>query len=165
MADSDFEPGGFIYETNQRDYERYKEDAAQRLQFQHDFAQTSLQSSVLVNGGAIVALFTFLGHDKAVISADALAWSFGWFVAALACGLLAHLGAFLSQAFYMQVAEYDAVAARNAMGKLTNIAGHDEGEARARRRGHIAFGVALGASALSLVGFVLGAWCALDGVR
>lgn len=153
------------HDTNERDYERFKADATQRLQFQHDFAQTSLKSGVLVNGGAIVALFTFLGHDKATITPDALWWSFGWFVGALGAGLVAHLGAFLSQAFYMRVSELEAVASRNAMARLMDAPGHAESEARALKRGNIAMGTALVASALSLVGFVIGAACALSGLR
>jgi len=85
-------PGGLYHDTLLRDYETYKAEEAQRLGFQHDFAQAALKSAVLVNGGAIVALFTFLGNEKVVVHPDLLFWSFGSFAAALGSGLAAYFG-------------------------------------------------------------------------
>lgn len=159
-----WKPGGAYFDTNLRDYERYSAEEAQRLGFQHDFAQAALKSSVLVNGGAIVALFTFLGNDKAVLDPDWLFWSFGCFAFALACGLAAYLGAFLSQGFYMNFIAYRATQSRNAMGSIPDEEGHGAKERRQEALGDIAIRFAVGACVLSLSGFVAGSLCALLGM-
>jgi len=159
-----WKPGGAYHDTNLRDYETLKAEEAQRLGFQHDFSQAALKSAVLVNGGAIVALFTFLGNDKTVINPEWLFAAFGCFAFSLACGLAAYLGAFLSQGFYMNMVAYRATASRNAMAALANEDGHDTKEKRHERLGDISIRSAIGASVLSLVGFVGGSFCTLMGL-
>lgn len=164
MANNDWDAGGRYYETNRRDYEGYKAEAVQRLQFQHDFAQSSLKAGVVVNGGAIVALFTFLGHDKAVLAPDVMRATFGWFVAALVASLTAYLATYFSQAFYMQVAEFQAVRSRGAMAGMDETPANESGERRYRKLGNVALGIAIIASLGALVGFVIGSWCAIAGL-
>ena len=160
----DWRRGGPAYDTNLRDYDTLKTEEAQRLGFQHEFAQAALKSAVLVNGGAIVALFTFLGNDKAAVNPEWLFRSFGCFAFALACGLAAYLGAFLSQAFYMNMVAYRATESRNAMANLPNEEGHHEKKKREESRGNVSIIFGIGASVLSLVGFVGGSLCALLGL-
>ncbi len=159
-----WKPGGAFFDTNLRDFEKYSTEEAQRLGFQHEFAQAALKSSVLVNGGAIVALFTFLGNDKAALDPDWLFWSFGCFAFALASGLAAYLGAFLSQAFYMNAVAYRATKSRNAMGNIPDEDHHDTKADRQAKLGNIAIGFGIGACVVSLAGFVAGSLCALLGL-
>lgn len=164
MVDSDFESGGRHYETNRRDYEGYKRDEEQRVQFQHDFAQSALKAGVIVNGGAIVALFTFLGHDKAVISGEWLWWAFFAFAVGLACSLFAYVGAFMSQSDLMNLSAHQASASRNAMGLLPENPEQAKTEDKYRKRGERFVWLSVALAVVSLIGFVGGAGFALAGL-
>lgn len=157
-------PGGLYHDTLLRDYETYKAEEAQRLGFQHDFAQAALKSAVFVNGGAIVSLFTFLGDEAVVEHPHMLFWSFGCFAVALGFALAAYFGAFFSQANYMNMVAYRSAASRNAMVGLPNEEGHDENEKNSERRGDSAMKLAIATSVLSLAGFAGGSFCALLGI-
>ena len=83
------------------------------------YAQTAIRSSMILNGGAAVALLAFIAHlatvnsDKVVLFAGCLLW---FAVGALLIGLTAAL-AYLSQWFYHR---YSAASLRT--GGLLNIA-------------------------------------------
>lgn len=69
-----------------------------RLKYATDFAQAALRGLLTINGGAIIALFTFIGHNGAVFSREAIWWAFTAFslglvsaVAAQMCGYLSHV--------------------------------------------------------------------------
>jgi hypothetical protein len=151
------------YDVHCRDYEGYKQEASQRLQFQHDFAQSALKSGVLVNGGAIVALFTFLGHNDQTVTGH-LWWSFVCLVAGLAFALLAYAGAFLSQGYLMNLAEYRATGSRAGMGMLQPDPDQDENEKHYDRWGGILVWTALALAILGILAFVAGAGFALAGL-
>jgi len=148
------------YDTNRRDYEAYIAEAAQRLQFQHDFAQSALKTLVLVNGGAIIALFTFLGHDRAAFDLIWLKRSFAAFAVALGLAMFAYFGAFYSQASYMNAVYQQAINSRSAMAGLD----HREDEGPTERRGDKFLRVGVGAALLSLATFFGGSVCALVGL-
>ncbi|GAA0862465.1 hypothetical protein GCM10009115_09240 [Sphingopyxis soli] len=135
-------------------------EVAQRLQFQHDFAQSALKTLVLVNGGAIIALFTFLGHERAAFDLLWLKRSFAAFAAGLGLAMFAYFGAFYSQANYMTAVYQQAINSRSAMAALDLR----EDEEPAERWGTIFLRVGVGSALLALAAFVGGSVCALVGL-
>lgn len=148
------------YDTNRRDYEAYMAESAQRLQFQHDFSQSALKTLVLVNGGAIIALFTFLGHERAAFDLLWLKRSFASFAGGLGLAMFAYFGAFFSQAKYMLAVHKQAINSRSAMARLE----HREDESSDEARGNIFLMVGVGSALASLAAFVGGAVSALVGL-
>lgn len=86
----------------------------ERLKFQVAFADGALKSLMLANGGALIALFTFIGNLAGKTSAPitfnmGLLWlSFTAFALGLAGTLVASLCAFMSQGHYYEVAMREA---------------------------------------------------------
>lgn len=68
-----------------------------RLKYAQDFAHAALRGLTVINGGAIVALFTFIGNTSAAFDHDAIWVAFLCFtggltatIAAMICGYFAH---------------------------------------------------------------------------
>lgn len=59
------------------DYEDFKAETAERLKLQAEMAHAALKGLTLANGGAIVALFTFLGNSRSAVDRGDLWWAFG----------------------------------------------------------------------------------------
>lgn len=69
-----------------------------------DLALTGFRSLLIANGGAMIALLTFVGnYGENLVVETGLWWSFSFFAAGLACGLAAMLLAYLSQGAASQV--------------------------------------------------------------
>lgn len=151
-----------IRDVNWRDYAEHQKEVAARLQYQFEYAQSALRTLVLVNGGAIIALFTFIGNEKAAFDRDGLWLSFAWLVVALFCSLFAYFGAFFSQASFMQHSAYCAQGSREAAGGLNPDPHRRENERKARRNGNWFMVIGLASSFASLGFFALGAWAALS---
>lgn len=143
------------------DRETAASEMLERLRFQVAFAQKALAALVLVNGGAIIGMFTLIGtiaghaDTHLALSGGRLWQAFAAFVAGLAFSLFAYLGAFLSQGFYYVVAalEMDGIDP-------------DEPDPRTieHMRGQTAEWVAISAATLSLILFVIGSGLALASV-
>ena len=140
------------------------EDTRERLRFAVTFAVTALNCLTLLNGGAIIGLFTFLGNAKGDTPFPldpGLLWnSFCWFAIGLVCALVAHVGAYFSQNFFMQVDnavvvnDYQALTGREPVPDQDGF----------RRAGTVAEYVGVAGGCFGVVAFVLGAWNALHGV-
>lgn len=76
------------------------EMAAARFRSAADFAMTAIRSTLLANGGALVAILAFLGNSQRVPEGCALWLSFGFFVAGLLSALVTVLMAYRSQSAY-----------------------------------------------------------------
>jgi len=85
MEPSDY----WIHEFN---YQR--EEVLHRLEVQNGLGQSALKSMMLVNGGAIISLLTFVGNKGGVVNVCALKISMGMFCAGLVCALAAYFGAY-----------------------------------------------------------------------
>lgn len=153
-----------IRDINRRDYEGHQSDAVQRLQFQHDFAQSALRTLVLVNGGAIIGLFTFIGNGRAAFDGAGLKCAFAWLVVALFLSMFAYFGAFYSQANYMNASAYAAVASREALGNLERDPNNRRQQDRLRFWGDVCIWLGIGSAFASLGSFALGSWFALSAV-
>lgn len=153
-----------IRDINARDYARNDNEVNQRLEFQHEYAQSALKTAVLVNGGAIIALFTFIGNDRANVVGDGLWYAFAAFVAGLFFAQASYFGAFFSQANYMNLAFARAIRSRSALGNLRDETNWDEAEAAVETAGDRYLAIGLVCAILSLVGFVVGSGFALTSV-
>lgn len=92
------------------DYEDHRKEVFERLKIQASMADAGLRSLMLVNAGAIVGLFTFIGNAKGRlhIVANTLWLAFGFFVGGMVLTLIANIAAFLAQGFYYKATQEQA---------------------------------------------------------
>lgn len=143
----------------QQDYAASMADAQARLEHQVQLAQSALKGLMIVNGGAIIALFTFLGTGRGKIQISYVWWGFSFFVGGLVLTLLATILGFLAQGMYMNVSfrearrNQDLIAGRDLMP-------HDKSEFW----GNVFEYAAIFAVVLSLAAFACGAGFSITGV-
>jgi len=143
------------------DVKVYSQEAMERLKYQVEFAQAALKNLHLVNGGAIIALLTFVGNVNEVIDKVSVFWSFVWFSAGLSLSLLAYLGAYFSQSYFMNVAFSQTWEAQHrAEGSAVKFPFE-----RDFARGHLALTFGIGSALLSMASFIVGAFVAIEGLR
>lgn len=145
------------------DYDAAIADAAERVKYQVALVDRGLQGLMLINGGALVALFTLLG-SKAPVHLDArLLWcAFGFFALGLALTLLANLAAFLSQGAFYTVSIMEAWDAQNALSGVA--AQRSDAIQAAHRTGLHAQYAGIAVATLALFAFCLGCALAFAGV-
>ena len=97
------------------DFEYEREEVLHRLEAQNELGQAALKSMMLANGGAIVALLTFIGNKGPVLSKLMIKIGFGCFGAGLFVCLLAYFFAYFSQAEAMYVAAFRVQNAQSQM--------------------------------------------------
>ncbi|WP_374649112.1 hypothetical protein [Rhizorhabdus sp.] len=86
----------------QQDFQLASADAVERVKIQASLADRALQALLISNGGALIALFSFVASSSAIrLSVAATRSAFGLFVTGLFLGLVAHLLAFMSQDRFM----------------------------------------------------------------
>jgi hypothetical protein len=150
-----------IREMALEDYRADIAEVAERLRYQVDFAQAALKNLHLANGGAILALLTFLGNTDFDFNFKAIWWAFVWFGVGLFSSLSSYFGAYFSQDHFMDVTIKQAWnAQRRARGldpSYDYVHPHKIGTRFAY------FGI--GAAVLSLIAFLVGAFVALGGLQ
>ncbi|WP_294189085.1 hypothetical protein [uncultured Sphingomonas sp.] len=132
-------------------------------------ADATMKALLLVNGGAMIALFTFVGNvmtrsaGQPAFEPGNLRWSFGAFVVGLVLALLTHALAFLSQqeALYASAKEAWRHQRIMAAGEWEDLAAN---ELQHFRRFTTLYAAAFGLALLSVTAFTLGCWFALNGV-
>lgn len=83
------------------DYEAAKEEAIERLRFQNELASSLIKNLLLINGGAIVAILTFVGNTKSDLSRMDLKGSLVLFAAGCVfCIVASILGFFAGERFH-----------------------------------------------------------------
>ena len=143
--------------------EEYKvntQEAMERLRYQFDFSQSGLRNLQIVNGGAIVALLTFIGNGSERIDPNSVFWSFLWFSLGLAASLMSYFAAYLSQSHYMNLAFHRAWDAQHrAEGSEARFPADDH-----ERNGDRAIMASMALASASLLVFVVGAFVAIEGL-
>ncbi len=142
-------------------------DAAERVKNQLAMAQEALKALLIANGGAMVALFTFIGNVLAKapatkFDAHILRWAFGLFVAGFVADLIAYVLGFLSQdRFYKQaIAEVE----RLSRSILADEPDRDQTkEAQLLARGQVFYLAGIAMAVLSVACFAVGCGFALSG--
>jgi hypothetical protein len=132
-------------------------DAEDRLGYQQKFAAEGFKTLILINGGAIVGLLTYAGHD----SGSGIAASLGTAFFVYAIGLVAAMFAFLAS-FFSQ-SSLRAAAIRSATHRMGLEPTADEKtEGQYRREGDRAIYIAIVLCLLSVAAFIAGSACAMN---
>ena len=142
------------------DYAANIADAADRLRFQTEFSQSALKNLHLVNGGAIIALLTFIGNSSATFGERSMWWAFFWFASGLGSSLIAYFGAYFSQVAFMEVSLKLAWNAQRRSVGVEEVYDFKPDFALGNRA--LYFGIS--AAVASLMSFVVGSFVALGGL-
>ena len=134
------------------------EDAKARLQYQHEYALAGLKTLILINGGAVIGLLTYAGNASSKSSANTFGGSFAGYAVGLALAVIAYLGAYFSQAEFMQ---YSTLEAYDLLGRKSSTKRSKESYAKV---GTIAVYLAVAFAIFSLVSFGIGSLYALTAV-
>ena len=155
------DPKGSRAELAAKEADRFRSAAADRLKLANEYAHGALKGLFVANGGAIIALLTFVGNTKTRISATSdLRCGFQLFSLGLAAVLMAYVAGYVSHAFYMQ-AEFNLSAQEDSKAYQT---GEQFTHQAQERRGSCAEYTGIGLAVLSLIMFVCGAFAALDAI-
>jgi hypothetical protein len=145
------------------DADRFHQDAIARLPLATDIALSALKALMLINGGAIVALFTFIGNTQPerydLVSLKAAFW---WYIVGLGATTAANIGGYVCQSYYFQ-----ASVSQSWNAQARQHGTEEKWKAAANREtviGSAAEWTALAAVTLALSAFGAGSWRALDGV-
>lgn len=153
----------------EQDHTAARADATERVKIQASIADAAMKAMMLANGGAMVALFTFVGNvltkggSSGLFNGAALRSAFACFVGGLVLALAAHVFAFMSQdRFYRQSIEEVRRSQRIRRNGEWETA--TQAEEKHNRRGNLAYVAGLVASVVSITLFSVGCWFALQGV-
>lgn len=141
-------------------FDEYMKEASSRLQYQMDLAQSLLRALTLGNGGAIIALLTFIGNTDAAIEQHTIWWAFLSYGAALVCVFSAYIAGFFSQQYFYVSTLYEAW---NEQATLAGQVGSYD-HLTPFRQGNIALGIAIALALISLIGFIAGSLFALSAI-
>ena len=153
----------------EQDYAAARAEATDRVKNQMSIADATMKALLLANGGAMIALFTFVGNlvakcaAKPAFDTSALWTAFACFVAGLVAALLTHAFAFLSQERFYHQSMHEVW--RNQAVMLTGEAlDHTPVELRAYKFGQLAYCAAFVLAVVSIGCFTAGCAAALRGV-
>lgn len=146
----------------QTDYEELRRDAQDRLPLATQIALAALSGLMLANGGAIVALLTFIGNStmREGFEPALLQWAFAAFALGVGLAVLAHILGYLIQTNYYQYSNHAAANAKRRMHGLSEEYEPDKYD----RRGTRLEKFAIAACCVSMLCFVAGAALAMFGV-
>ena len=95
-------------EIGLQDYEAQTAEALARLQYQVDYSKALLGALTVGNGGAIIALLTFIGNTGSKVDPASMQIAFGIYGAGLACVLVAYTCGFFTQLYFYDVCQKQA---------------------------------------------------------
>jgi hypothetical protein len=134
------------------------DDSAQRHAYQHEFSLAGFKTLVLINGGAIIALLTYIGNHASGHTATAFSCAFASYAAGLVLAMIAYLAAYFSQGSFLNVTGQRAWT-------LLGMESADKTTPETyAARGNLWIGAGVILCVLSLVAFVLGSWSAMNGL-
>lgn len=108
MADtvwSSMDPQQQLKDISRLDYEDYRSEASDRLKIMEAVGLGLLKSLFLMNAGAIIGLFTFIGNVgvKSIgVDPRALWYAFAWFVGGLVLAVVSNACGYFMQNFFYQ---------------------------------------------------------------
>lgn len=137
--------------------------AAERSKYVVEMAQLGLRSLVLVNGGALVGMLTFLGHNAEMAVRRQLWEGFGWLIAGLAFALAAIIAAYLAQQTFSRSEYHEAYRLiLTSYGDVDRANLEEAKEDRSRDIGGWLQIAAILIAVCSFIGFAVGCYVALD---
>lgn len=135
-----------------------------RLGFQHELSQSLFRSLVLINGGAVIGLLTFIGNSMANIEPVAMKEAFWAFGGSLTMVFFAYLFSYYSQAFFMNGTAFAARRLNDGFINGVPDPKWELSEESQRRNGTWAFRAASILLLISLWAFIHGANSALNSI-
>jgi len=141
--------------------EHQLQDVGNRVRFQHEFALAGFRTLVLINGGAIIALLTYMGNVAEKHAAHALGSAFIWYVVGLSSTTIAYVFAYYSQGMFLTVS---IVEAQIWLGVTADPDADNAKSKKALKRGKWCIYAAVVATILGLASFVAGSSCAMAGL-
>lgn len=142
------------------EYENLQTDAGRRLEHLNGAAQSVLRGLTVANGGAIVALFTFIGNARPSVDAASLKTAFAFYGGGLILTLLASFASFFTHSAFMMS---DIEEMRNARDRAHGRQG-DRDYMTHYARGNLCEVIGVVSAVLALAAFLIGSWFALSGV-
>ncbi|MDP9421639.1 MAG: hypothetical protein M3Q19_02180 [Pseudomonadota bacterium] len=97
-------------EIARMDFEASRDQAADRLRFQHEIGMAAVKSIMFANGGAILALLTFIGNRQGTYDKADLKIAFQSFSIGMLCTLAAYIAGYFSQG---QLSNFDTTNSWN----------------------------------------------------
>jgi len=141
-------------------FDEFMKEAASRLQYQMDLAQSLLRGLTIGNGGAILALLTFIGNTDAGVDQSTIWWAFAFYGIGLVGVFIGYMGGFFSQQYYYLATVHEAWNAQAlSFGKISNF-----DVLTPHRIGNKALGVAIAFAVISLVSFMIASCFALAAI-
>ncbi len=144
------------------DAEARLQSASDRLKFQQETALAAIRGLTFANGGAILALLTFVGNQQGKVDLIQMRGAFEAFAFGLGFALASYLGAYYSQSWFAHSETSDAWNYQSDM--LSKPRQYTEVANQERRRGWIFQLSALGLIVGSLINFTMGAFQALEAI-
>jgi hypothetical protein len=134
------------------------EDSAKRHQYQHEFSLAGFKTLILLNGGAIISLLTYIGNSDDKRMTDPLSSAFIWYVCGLVTVMLAYLAAYASQGAFLSATATEAF-------KRLKLPEGDESPQKHVTMGTLAIVAGVILCVVSLIAFVAGSWCAMGALK
>lgn len=144
-------------------------DAAERNKAQLTIADAAMKALMLANGGAMIALFTFIGNLVAKspaavpFSTQRLWGAFACFVVGLTAALLCYVCAFVSQDRFYNQAMVEVWRQQEAWQRSLNSLPNAR-EVRFFKQGMAAYATGIVLAFCSIIAFMVGCGFALSGV-
>ncbi|WP_068091060.1 hypothetical protein [Novosphingobium rosa] len=105
------------------DFDQQSKEVMYRMDVQSQLGLSALKSMILVNGGSIIGLLTFVGNKGHVADSSFLKCGVGLFGLGLFLALIAHFFAYFSQAEFMMTTYYRL---KNAQSRMIEAGGIEE---------------------------------------
>ncbi|MBW8295380.1 hypothetical protein [Sphingopyxis sp.] len=147
-------------EIGLQDYEAQSAEALARLQYQVDYSKALLSALTIGNGGAIIALLTFIGNTGSKVDPASMQGAFGVYGTGLACVLVAYACGFFTQLYFYNVCQMQAW---NGQAEALGTTGQNEFEAD-MKKGNFALVAGIVAAIASLACFVGASLMALNAI-
>lgn len=140
------------------DLDLIRDDAIRHGELSGQIAMSAWRGLVLVNGGAIIALFTLVGSGAVRVVGDAIWWAFAAFSMGLALALASNICGYLGQAYWLLDSSARLWNARDRMHGRPGSRPTDKWDANGMKAAYASFFTAT----LALLAFIAGAWLALS---
>lgn len=140
-----------------QDYEHQTTEAMARLQYQVDYSKALLNGLTVGNGGAILALLTFIGNTGSKVDPATMQGAFAAYGGGLALVLVAYASGFFTQYFLYDASQSQAW---NAQAEARGVTGQYD-VAGPMKHGNLALWAGVAAAIGSMACFIYGSLQAL----
>lgn len=142
------------------DCHRFKDESIARLNFQNEMAHSVLKNLLLINGGSVVSLLTFVGNTESYVDKSDIHKSFLFFIIASLMCILSYACAFFAGEKFHDATIDHLINSQWALRGLPPQENPQEEE----RTGKFWYRIVLLLVLLSLISFAFGAYFGLEAI-